>query len=307
MGATAGGKTDIALSLARRIKGEIISVDSRQTFKLLQAGTAKPEGKWLGGSYAAEGINYHLVDIIDADQTYSAAAFAAQAKKTQKEINSRNSAAIFAGGTGLYIHSFFIGLDELPPADKKIRAELTDSIKKDGNLAMHKKLQKIDPLSAKKIPPQNTQRLIRAMEIYQLTGKPISSFHTKNTANLPSDKALFVLLNWDKQLLHKRIEQRTQNIFNPMVEETKKLLALGYKSDCPALKSLGYKEILDFISGKITKPQAIEKIIKLTKAYAKRQVTWFKRYKNILSIDIENKAQWQIEKITEQIINEWKK
>jgi tRNA dimethylallyltransferase len=312
MGATASGKTEIALRLARMLKGEIVSVDSRQVYKFLQAGLAKPKGSWKkqkdGNFYKVSGINYHLVDTLNPNSTYDAGAFCKQAKKIAKEINLRNNTAIMAGGTGLYIQSYFIGLDKLPKADENIRKKITRRLKKTGNIALHKKLQKIDPVSAGKIPPQNTQRLIRAIEVYELTGRPISSFHTKSSiAALPSDKTLFVLLNWNKKLLHDRIKIRTENIFDDMVKETKNLLKLGYKPDCPALKSLGYREILDYINGRLTRFQTIEKIVKLTKAYAKRQATWFKRYKNVFTIDINDTKEWNPKILAEKIAKIWKR
>ncbi|HUT86106.1 MAG TPA: tRNA (adenosine(37)-N6)-dimethylallyltransferase MiaA [Elusimicrobiales bacterium] len=309
MGATATGKTELSLKIARKVKGEIISSDSRQVYKSLNAGLAKPNGKWNKENtlYVVDGINYHLTDILNPNLTYDASVFCKQTKKIIKEITARGNVAILAGGTGLYIQSYFVGMDKLPKANEKIRTKLTEEIKKKGNAALHKKLQKIDPVSAEKIPAQNTQRLIRALEIYKLTGRPISSFHTKKYDKLPSDKALFVLLKWDKKLLHKRIEQRTHKIFPDMITETNKLLASGYKPDCPALKSLGYREVLDFVRGKLTKTQAIEKIIGLTKAYAKRQTTWFKRYKNVFLVNVDIPEEWNTDALAEKIIQKWKK
>lgn len=306
MGATATGKTEVSLEIARIIKGEIISADSRQVYKYLSAGLAKPKGKWVGEDFYKVGkINYHLVDFLDPDLTFDAASFCTKAEKISAEIQKRNNVPIFAGGTGLYLHSFFIGLDKLPRADKNLRAKLTQEIKKLGSEKFHDKLKKIDPVSARKIPAGNTQRLIRAIEVYILTGKPISSFHTKKTKKLPAGRAFFVLLDCDKKLLHKRIETRTKKIFEGMVEETKNLLAMGYKPDCPALRSLGYSEILKYIEGSLTKSQVLEKISRLTKAYAKRQITWFKRYKNVFRIKINSPEKPSI--LAEKIIEEWKK
>jgi tRNA dimethylallyltransferase len=307
MGASTTGKTYLALKLARKIKGEIISADSRQIYKYLCAGIAKPEGRWIRNFYKVDGIDYHMVDFLDPDSTFDAASFCTHAEKLETEIKKRGSVAIFAGGTGLYLHSFFIGLDKLPPANETIRKKLTGETAKKGNAALYEKLKKVDPVSAAKIPAGNTQRLIRAIEVYQLTGKPISSFHTKKTNELPADKALFVLLDWDKKLLHKRIKTRTKKIFGGMVTETKNLIAKGYRPDCPALRSLGYSEILQYLGGSLTKTQALEKIIRLTKAYAKRQVTWFKRYKNVFLINITKPTEWRPKKLTDQIIKEWKK
>jgi tRNA dimethylallyltransferase len=309
MGATAVGKTELALVLARKTGGEIISADSRQIYKHLCFGTAKPKGKWIkkGGDnfYKVQGINYHLVDFLSPALTYDVFSFCKLASKTAEVIKKRNKIPIFTGGTGMYIQTLFLGLDILPPADKALREKLTGQITKCGNAAFYAKLKKIDPVSALKIPPGNAQRLIRAMEVYKLTGRPISGFHTKKSNELPAGTTFFVLLNWDKKLLHKRIEKRTQNIFSHMVVETKNLLKKGYKADCPAFRSLGYREILQYIDGSLTKLQALEEIIRLTKSYAKRQITWFKRYKNVFTVNIDSPKKWQSEKLAEKIIDEW--
>lgn len=279
-GPTASGKTDIALALARLCGGEIISVDSRQVYKLINTGTATPKGCWENGIYKTENIAYHLVDFLDLNKSFDVSQFC---DITNKIITADNQKQfIFAGGTGMYMQGYFCGIDNLPPADDNIRKELSALAEKNGRQYLHEKLAEIDAQSAAEIPAGNIHRVIRALELYKLTGKPASVLRTgKFTADLPQDKVFSVYLHWETPALDGRIKLRTQNIFTPMVEEARLALAFGYKEDCPGLKSLGYREAISYLKGEISKEQAIEKIYILTRQYAKRQRTWFKRYKTI--------------------------
>ena len=286
---TASGKTDVAIALAKKINGEIISVDSRQVYKYLEKGTAKPEGKWQDGKYLVDDVPYHLVDILEPTEPFDASKFVAMASKISLEILQRKKTPIFAGGTGMYIQAYFVGMDNMPKSNPKIRAKLQAEAEKFGKDYLHKKLAKIDRISASQIPPQNIQRVMRALEIYQISGKKPSSLKTGAFfEDIPSKKATILYLNWDKEELEKRIILRTNQIFEPMVKEAKALIEKGFAKDCPALKSLGYKEAIEFLDGKLSKKQAIEKIVILTRQYAKRQRTWFARYKNAEKISINS-------------------
>ena len=301
MGPTASGKTELALSLARKLHTEIISADSRQVYQFLTAGTAKPVGQWINGKYLVEQSPYHLVDFLPPDQTFDASAFCQAAQQLSQTHPEKPF--IFAGGTGLYIHSFFIGLDPLPPSDPLLRKELTAWAAKHGKQALHARLQEKDPLSAQQIPAGNIQRVMRALEITLLAKKPASvlrrgTFH----GEFPAEKALFVYLHWDKEILNARIQTRTQGLLDPMAEETRALLQKGFSENTPALKSLGYPQIIDWLQGRMTRLETFEKITTLTRQYAKRQRTWFNRYKNILRLDLNQPQDWKVEKLTDQII-----
>ena len=170
---------------------------------------------------------------------------------------------------------------------------------------MHARLQKLDPVSAAQIPAQNIHRVIRAIEISLLTGQPASELKTGAffQKQFPADKVLFVYLNWDKELLNQRIIARTKTMLDPMADETRQLLAQGVPADCPGLKSLGYPEILQWINGKLTREETLEKIVVRTRQYAKRQRTWFNRYEKILRLDITRPQDFDIDKIIKQILD----
>lgn len=302
-GPTASGKTDIALALARLCGGDIISADSRQIYKLLNVGTAAPQGVWQEGEYKVEGITYRLVDFLDIDKSFDVSQFIARAG--QIIAASAGKQQIFAGGTGMYLQGYFTGMDNLPKADADIRAKLTALAQEHGKEYLHNILAEKDPLSAQQIPFGNIQRVMRALEICLLSGKPASSLKTgKFSADIDPEKAHFFYINWDKDLLEERIKQRTNIIFEPMLKEAQKAISLGYAPDCFGLRSLGYREAIACLNGEMTKQQAIERIIILTRQYAKRQRTWFARYKNINRIDINSAEDFNAQNIAERIL--WK-
>ncbi|MDR0292457.1 MAG: tRNA (adenosine(37)-N6)-dimethylallyltransferase MiaA [Elusimicrobium sp.] len=297
-GPTASGKTDLALDVARIIGGEIISVDSRQVYRGLLFGTAKPAGVYDGGVYTVGGVPYHMVDFLPPEQIYNTGLFVSAAKKIEAEILAKNKIPVFAGGTGMWLQAYFSGMDKLPEADPTLRAKFSAMTK----AQLHQKLASVDIASAEAIPAGNIQRVMRALEIFELTGIPASTLRTgRFNANLGDN--FFVYLDWEKDELNRRIETRTNLIFDGMVNETRALLLRGFTAETPALKSLGYPQIIDFIDGKITRAAAIEKIVILTRQYAKRQRTWFARYKNKI---IFNGAQATAEKILGEY-NKWKK
>ena len=302
-GPTASGKTELALALAHQLGTEIISADSRQIYQGLTAGTAKPEGKWHNGYYLVDGVPYHLVDFLPPDQRFDAASFCTRAQAIT--CTQPGLPFIFAGGTGMYLSAFFIGMDPLPPSDPVLRAELTAFAQENGKEALHFRLAQKDPASAAQIPVGNVQRVMRALEITLLAKRPASELKSGSFfGQFPSEKALFVYLNWDKEILNTRIEKRTQSMLEPMAEETHALLLAGAKADCPALKSLGYPQILQYINGQISKEEAFEKIVILTRQYAKRQRTWFNRYKNALRLDLTAQG-FDTEKIISEILRQY--
>lgn len=303
-GPTASGKTDIALALARAVKGEVLSVDSRQIYKMLTVGTAAPKGIWKNGVFETEGVPYHLVDFLDINDSFDISKFV----KAAGEITSAKADTpfIFAGGTGMYFQGYFTGMDTLPRADDKIRKTLKEEADTYGKEYLHDKLKKADPASAAQIPPGNLHRVMRALEIYLITGSPASSLRTgKFNTSIDKDKALFVYLNWDKEVLNRRIVRRTNIIFEPMVAEAKEALKAGYAPGCPGLKSLGYREAIAYINGEMTKQAALERIIILTRQYAKRQRTWFARYENMYKIDLNREEDFNPSLIAQRIL-EWK-
>jgi tRNA dimethylallyltransferase len=311
MGANASGKTEVALALAELAGGEIISADSKQVYKYLSAGTAKPRGAWKEEAdrsvYLVGAIPYHLVDIIDPRSSYDAAAFTQAARQKIAEIKARGRTPILAGGTGMYIQALWNGLDPMPASDPALRAELARKAEESGKEALHTMLTELDPKAAENIPPGNIQRVMRAIEITKLAGRPVSEIWSgRFFYALPAHLGTFVFLHWKKELLNERVKQRTVTRFDEWLAETKGLLEKGYPEDAPGLKSLGYPQILDFNSGSLTKAEAIHSITTLSMSYAKRQNTWFSRYKNARRLDLENFTDYEPQKIAESILKEIK-
>lgn len=294
-GPTASGKTDLALALAKKIDGEIISVDSRQIYKGLNSGTACPKGLWQDNNFYVQGIKYYLADFLELDKKFDVSLFCSAASQIEK---AAKKPLIFAGGTGLYLQSYFCGMDALPPADETLRKNLSKKTKAE----LYSELKKLDPESAKTIPEGNLHRVMRALEITLLSGRPASSLRKQTGAKeIPFSRALFFYINWDKELLNKRIEKRTKQIFEPMLEETKTALKTFGAGAC-GLNTLGYTQAREVLEGKISKQEALEKIIILTRQYAKRQRTWFKRYKNLLTLDIKKESDFDISLLCQKII-----
>jgi tRNA dimethylallyltransferase len=308
MGANASGKTEIALELARRLGGEIISADSKQTYKFLEAGTAKPRGAWAqttaGLAYLVEGVPYHMVDTLDPRASYDVGTFVKEAKNIMAEVRDRGKVPVMAGGTGMYVQAFWNGLDELPPADPVIRTELTALAESAGKEALHAALAQIDPEAALKIPPGNIQRVMRAIEITRLAGRPVSQIWSGNFFNaLPAHEGKFIFLKWQKDLLAERVKRRTATRFDEWAAETRDLLAKGYPEDCPGLKTLGYPQMLDHLAGRLSKPDAIRMITAASMAYAKRQNTWFARYRNAVMIELVKFGDYDPAALAERILN----
>ena len=299
-GPTASGKTELALELAKRTDGIIISADSRQVYTHLTAGTAKPQGVWQNGAYWVEGVPYHLVDFLNVTDTFNAGAFVARAREITAQYPGRQ--IIFAGGTGMYLHAYFVGMDTLPASIPQTRELLTRLLEEEGKEGLHARLAEKDPASAATIPAGNVQRTMRALELCLLTGKPASQLRTGVFHTLPNPaQSAFVYLNWDKDSLHARIQTRTQAIFDPMCQETQALLNQGTPADVPALKSLGYPQAVAYLQGQLTRTQAVEQIALLTRQYAKRQRTWFNRYTQALVLGLQTPQDFDLKKISEQI------
>lgn len=281
VGPTASGKTELALRLAWEENGELISADSRQVYRYLSVGTAKPQGIWQGSVYRVDRIPYHLVDICDPTETFSAAEFARQATQLIGEIRARDKTPIIVGGTGFYLKALTEGLAPLPPANLTLRERLKAEAERSGRAALHAKLAAVDPVAAEKIPANNIQRLIRALEVHELTGIPLSEWHATHQRDMKRSGDTWTLrcigIEHSKEALIKRIEERCHAMVEGgMIQETELLVKKGYKASCPALSGLGYPHVMAHLSSKISKAALLRNLIQDTRQYAKRQLTWFR-------------------------------
>lgn len=274
-GPTASGKTALSIALAKRFDGEIISADSMQIYKYMNIGTAKPTPEEMCG------IPHHLMDFLEPSVSFSAADYCKLAHKTISDIHVRGKLPIIVGGTGLYIDSLVSNVDfGAPDSHPEIRRELEALAEKDGNEAVHKILQEIDPETAEKYHPNNLRRIIRAIEFYRLSGTTISH-HAKEEKNSPY-QAIWFAVNWDREVLYDRINRRVDIMMaDGLLDEVKNLFEKGYDRTSTAMQGIGYKEFWDYFDGKDTLEETLELIKMNSRRYAKRQLTWFRRNKSI--------------------------
>lgn len=280
-GPTAVGKTALSIELAKRVNGAIISADSMQVYKHMDIGSAKimPE--------EMEGVKHYLIDELNPEDEFNIVVFQKKAKAALKEIYENGQIPIIAGGTGFYIQSLLYDINfDNQDCNEEFRVELEQIAKEQGNEVLHERLKKIDPVSAEKIHANNVKRVIRALEFYHLTGKPISEHNeTEQQKASPYNFAYFVLTD-DRVNLYKRIDMRVDIMLkNGLVEEVKRLKEMGYHRDMVSMQGLGYKEILDYLDGKCTLEEAIYILKRETRHFAKRQLTWFRRERDVIWLD----------------------
>ena len=275
VGPTCSGKTYFSIRLAKIINGQIISADSRQIYKKLNIGTAKPTPSEL------KKVKHYFINILEPDEDYNANDFSDEAEKVIDIINKQNKTAIVVGGSGLYIKALIDGIVESVDKDEELRKKLLKQRENFGNESLYNELKEIDPVSADKMLPQNWKRVIRALEVYYLTGKPIWQHHL-NQKKKSKYEYQQVGLMWDRNILYKNIDYRVDKMIkNGLVNEVKRLLAQGYTKNLNSLNTVGYKEIISYLEGEISLEKATELIKRNTRRYAKRQMTWFKADKRI--------------------------
>ena len=270
-GPTAVGKTAVGLVLAQRLKSHIISADSRQIYKGLEIGTAKPTAEELAK------VPHHMIGILTPDQAYSAAAFAAEARRVMDELDKKDQAYIIAGGSGLYLKALTEGLVDIPSADQSLRQELKDFSQANGNQALLQRLAECDPETAQRLKLNDEVRIIRALEVFMLTGKPLSLWFREKRQGDDRNYKL-VVLDLDRQALYQRIESRVDVMMSMgLLDEVKKLMDLGYGPSSPGMQTVGYKELMAYLAGKTDLLEAVRLIKRNTRNYAKRQLTWFRK------------------------------
>jgi tRNA dimethylallyltransferase len=289
VGPTASGKTEISLGLAKEINGEIINADSRQIFKEVSIGTAKPRcDNPLDEYFSVKEIRHYGINVASISfGDFSAGAFMKLFDNAVTEIYNNGKIPILSGGTGLYINAVLHGLADIPEIPEDIKKIAHEMAENDINKA-YKKLAEVDPITANVIDKHNPRRIARALEVYLATSKPISYWHSKVNKKNNFDINMFGLL-WEKEELNNRIELRVQNMIDRgFIKEVEVLLERGYSEEQIKRAGIGYSYILDFINGIIPEKDLIELITIETKQYAKRQMTYFRRDENIRWINMTN-------------------
>ncbi|MBI5214601.1 MAG: tRNA (adenosine(37)-N6)-dimethylallyltransferase MiaA [Ignavibacteriae bacterium] len=269
VGPTASGKTSVSLNLAKQLHGEIVSADSRQVYRFMNIGTAKPSKEEL------QQVRHHFIDILLPNQDYNASEYSKQARRVIDEIFVRGNLPIVVGGSGLYIKALVDGFFEIDSTNNQVRSRLNERLLKEGAEVLLKELQKVDPLAATSMVSGNKKRIVRALEAFYVSGIPISQLQKKNVA--ANFTPYFVGLTWERKLLYERINRRVDAMVEEgLIDEVKELYKLGYSSELNSLQTVGYKEVFEHILTGLPREQMIELIKRNSRRYAKRQFTWFR-------------------------------
>lgn len=283
LGPTAVGKTEIAIQLAQRLNAEIVSVDSRQIYRQMDIGTAKPTPE------ERQAARHHLIDCVDVFQPFSVADYQRLTDTAITDIRNRGKRVLLVGGAGLYFRAVVDGLFEGPGANPALRERLEAEAAQHGVNALHERLRACDPVSADRIHPNNIVRVIRALEVYELTGTPMSELQQQWRPEKQRYPFIAFCLTMPRALLYRRIEQRVDVMLaNGLIAEVEALLAAGYSRDTVALQSFGYRELIAYLDGECTYVEAISQLKQNTRRFAKRQLTWFRKDTRLEWIDRES-------------------
>ncbi len=296
VGPTAVGKTALSLRLVERFDCEIISMDSMQVYRHMDIGTAKPSQE------EQTSVPHHLIDIVNPDEHYDAARFVQDALAAIADIATRNRTVLLTGGTGLYLKALFEGLFDALPTDEGIRTRLRERLKQEGREVLHAELCQVDPATGERVHANDTQRLLRGLEIYQSSGRTWTELIAEQQAQKNEQKKRFtcvfqVALDCERERLYERIEKRSHIMLRQgLVEEVAGLRDRGYSPELPAMQSIGYKHVNKLLSGEWHQAEMLEYLVRDTRRYAKRQMTWFRKNQ-----DLNWFARDEDERITEQI------
>ena len=297
-GPTAVGKTKASIGLAKALNGEIISADSMQVYKYMDIGSAKIRPEEM------DGIKHYLIDELEPDEEFHVVRFQQMAKAAMEEIYAKGKVPIVVGGTGFYIQALLYDIDFTEnEEDTAYRMELEQIAKENGPEKLHEMLQEVDPESAETIHANNVKRVIRALEFYKLTGQKISEHNEKERAKKSPYEFCYFVLNDDRKLLYDRIDLRIDKMMEEgLLEEVSSLKNKGYTKDMVSMQGLGYKEILDYLNGECSLEEAIYILKRDTRHFAKRQLTWFRRERDVIWVD-KNNYDHDEEKILEVMLS----
>lgn len=280
-GPTAVGKTALSIGLAKAIGGEIISADSMQVYKGMDIGSAKIKPGQMGG------IKHHLIDILSPEDEFNVMVFQNRCKKAMEEIYAAGHIPILTGGTGFYIQAVLYEIDFTKENDSEVRTKLEALANTPGGAVMlYERLQEVDPVSAQIIHANNVKRVIRALEYFELNGSPISQHNEVERQKESAYNSAYFVLNDLRERLYERIDQRVDEMFSEgLIKEVELLRDKGYHRSMVSMQGLGYKEVLDYLDGRISLEEAIYLIKRDTRHFAKRQLTWFRREKDVIWVD----------------------
>ncbi|MBQ5916104.1 MAG: tRNA (adenosine(37)-N6)-dimethylallyltransferase MiaA [Lachnospiraceae bacterium] len=283
-GPTASGKTALSVELAKRIGGEIISADSMQVYRYMDVGSAKVTVEEM------DGVPHHLIDVLDPQDSFNVVTFQEMAKEAMKKIYANGHIPIVAGGTGFYIQALLYDIDFTDnDGDMEYRHHLEELAKEQGAEVLHSMLKEVDPPSAEAIHANNVKRVIRALEFYKKTGQRISDHNEEERQKESPYNFAYYVLNMDRATLYDRIDLRVDKMIEAgLEEEVKQLKAMGCTRDMVSMQGLGYKEILDYLNGELSLEEAVYILKRDTRHFAKRQLTWFKREKDVTWVKQEN-------------------
>ena len=286
MGPTASGKTDLAISLLEHLPVELINVDSAQIYQQMDIGTAKPDVETLSKA------PHRLLSFCDPADAYSAADFADDAKKEIADIHSMGRIPLLVGGSMLYFKVLLEGLSDLPSADADIRKGIQEQADREGWASVHQQLQLVDPITAEKLHPNHSQRIQRALEVYKITGTPLSELQSQSQGGIEQDYDVrqYALVMQNRALLHQRIEQRFMAMMEAgFASEVEQLFQRGdLHADLPSIRAAGYRQLWDYFEGHYGLDEAVEKAIIATRQLAKRQQTWLRNWPNCQKIQVDN-------------------
>lgn len=296
-GPTASGKTALGIELAKRFNGEVVSADSMQIYKYMNIGTAKPDSEEM------QGIVHHMIDVIEPDRDFSVALYKEMAGKAIDDIIMRGKTPIVVGGTGLYISSLTQPMDfSENSSDESYRTELWALAEKHGNNYVHEMLKDIDPISYERLFPNDVKRVVRALEVFKLTGKTISELQ-EESKKLPVEyNSACIVLTMDRKKLYDRINHRVDIMFQKgLIEEVKSLQEMGYSRKSTAMQGIGYKEVLDYLDSNASLEETLDIIKQSSRRYAKRQLTWFRKDSSAKWVDLDEFTNY--EDLIKNIIN----
>jgi tRNA dimethylallyltransferase len=281
VGPTAVGKTGLALALAEYLAVEIVSADSRQIYRFMDIGTAKPTPA------ERQQVVHHFIDVKNPDEDYSAGTYGKDARKKIAQIRACRKVPLVVGGAGFYIRALVDGLSSPPSSTPETKQLFRQRLQKEGLAVLRNELEKIDPVAAENIHPNDTQRTLRALEVYHLTGETFSSFKNKKSDPAPFDP-YFIGLSRERKQLYQIIDRRVDTMLaQGLIDEVKMLFAKGYTAELNALRTVGYCEVCQFMAGELNYDKMVREIKKNTRRYAKRQLTWFRADDRIRWIELD--------------------